>query len=808
MGRIIAYQFPWARYPGVRIAVLFAAGIAVQAVVSADSGYLFVLFVLLLVIWLLTETANREKITIAFTSIAVVLYVISLFVFGALRLGYQSEKLEYEKETAGRILAFAWDHIRADAIVIHRFVSSSGRETFNLEVLEADFGSGIWNHAFKIRVYGSVDNTEWHDFRVGSRISAGIRIYDLEGPVNPGQFDYKKFLHRQGIFLHGDLDSVVLIESNVERINWSRLRDAVHSRIENLFDESTTPLAKALLTGDRQELDRDEQQYFARAGLSHIMAVSGMHVGFIVAPFWLVIPWLWQWRYGGWIGLLLLSVILISYAGLTGFSPSVSRASLMAWLLSTGKLLRRMKDSVNLMGVSAFILLLINPSQLFEIGFQLSFGAVFVILLLMPVCQQIIPQRIRYTKRGKLAMVVLVSFVVQLGLYPLLVWYFGEFSIIGPVANALVVPLLSAVVPGTFLLLPFADSIPPGLMSVLNAPNLYSLKWIGFVAEFLGGWHRSWITAEIDTAWFFIFWAAAIGFFATLKIPQLRYKYLIVLLGVLCLMLIKDLKKSIGISELKVVMLDVGQGDAVHIQTPGGKNIFIDTGRWNPMSNSGDRVIMPYLESKGIDRLDAVILSHPHADHIGGMPTLLNETDIGVIYYCGYDYDSVLYSDYRTLARQVGVNMQSVVKGDLLPIDKTIRVFVLGPDGRVHNSNPNDHSVVVKMVYNRVHMLFTGDAEQHQETRIRDVYGDFLKSDFLKAGHHGSRTSSHLNFLEKVQPAKAGVSLSFRNRFNHPHPDAVARLHAHTGNIFYTSLEGGLVFTTDGNTIEYKGGER
>lgn len=803
MGEYNAYQFPWARYPGIRIAVLFAAGITWQYFISADLALLQILFLGVSAIWIFTDLKHNTRINLNSSKMAIMTYLSVIFLFGGIRYAGYDKQVMHQKTSAEHLLLFAWEEINFEGKIVNRFTTSSGREAYDIKVFRTYLDSKIWNYEYIIRVYGNEDQERWNNYIPGESIRALVRIFELEEPVNPGLFNYKAFLHRLGIYVHGELIEGTSTVEKPNRYTWTNIRLAVHERIENLFDESTVPLAKALLTGYKQELDREDQQYFARAGLSHIMAVSGMHVGFIVAPFWLLIPWLWQYRYGGWFGLLLLSIVLIFYAGLTGFSPSVSRASLMAWLLTAGRLFKKMKDSINLMGVSAFILLLINPSQLFEIGFQLSFGAVIVILLLMPLAREIIPQRYLETKRGKLAMVMMISFVVQIGLYPLLVWYFGEFSIIGPVANALVVPVLSFVVPMSFVLMPFTEITPSITVSVLNAPNAYALKWIAYIAELLGGWHRSWITAEITSVWFFLFWIMAIGFFATLKIPVLRNRFMILALITYAMISIYNFVDSRKVSELKVVMLDVGQGDAIHVETPGGRHLMIDTGRWSPMNNSGEKVIIPYLEANGIQKLDAVILSHPHADHIGGIPALIDHVEIERIYYCGYDYDSVLYQTYQQMAYQSDIRLQPVRKGDLLPIDESIRVFVLGPDGNIHNSNPNDHSVVVKVVYNETHFLFTGDAEKHQESRIRKVYGDFLKSDFLKVGHHGSRTSSHSGFLQDVQPDIAAVSLSFKNMFNHPHPEAVKRLYSYTDQIYFTSLEGALIFKSNGQNISF-----
>ena len=837
------YRFPFGRYPGVRVSLLFAAGIIIASATDAGIYLFLLLFLLLFTLWIFSEYLEKQYGDAVSAGAAVFILLCMVPALGGLYFSFTHEKQEHIRESAQHLLLYAWEEgIEIEGRVVSRNLSSAGRYNYDVAVSWTIVEGSAWIFPYTIRLYGEQaaggageyvvndyreqaagergdlgirekgDGDRKFDsndhgrrttiLRAGDRIKAEIRIFELEKSGNPGEFDYRTFLHRQGIFLHGELVESVVTERDRRKELWNRLRQGVHHRIEELFDSESTPLAKALLTGYRQELGPEERERFARAGISHIMAVSGLHVGFIVAPFWLLIPWLWQWRFGGWIGLILLTVVLIAFAGLAGFSPSVSRASLMAWLLSAGKLMKRMTESINLMGFSALVLLLVDPRQLFEIGFQLSYGAVFVILLLLPHFNELVPHQFRESAAGKLVTVIAISVVVQFGLYPVLIWYFGEFSLIGPVTNALVVPLLSFVVPATFLLIFLVDFFPD-FAGMLNRPGHLVFRWIAWLAERLGGWEGSWIASEGHSALIFLTWASLTGFLASLRLPSLRNLFLKLLMVSLIWVQLQKLVSTLKPAELEIVVLDVGQGDAIHLSTPNGKEVLIDTGRWSPFGNSGEQVLLPYLEYRGIERLDAVILSHPHSDHIGGMPALLQQVEIDSIYHAGFDYDSQLFHRIRDLAAQKGIGKRAVKKGDILKLDRSVRFFVLGPDGRRHNSNPNDHSVVIRLVYNQTSILFTGDAEQYQESRVIRRYGDFLRADLLKVGHHGSNTSSSRPFLELSNPQMAAVSLAFRNRYRHPHPDAVRRLEEVVGrkNIHYTSLEGAIWYRSDGQKI-------
>lgn len=254
--------------------------------------------------------------------------------------------------------------------------------------------------------------------------------------------------------------------------------------------------------------------------------------------------------------------------------------------------------------------------------------------------------------------------------------------------------------------------------------------------------------------------------------------------------------------KLTITLFDVGQGDATLLQTPNGKNILIDAGIWSPGSNSGKQVLLPFFKENNIQKLDAVFLSHPHADHIGGIKDLLNEIDIDTIYNSGFEYESNLYRDYINLANSKDIPVVTLNAGTTIDIDESLLILVLGPEKGKFNNDPNQHSLVLNIIHGENEFLFTGDAGEDQERRLVENYGHLLDTDFLKVGHHGSKTSSELFFLKEVTPEIAVVSVAERNRFGHPHPEAVERLESTRSNIYYTSRDRALIFESDGKSIK------
>lgn len=664
-------------------------------------------------------------------------------------------------------------------------------------------GLPTWKRRFRSEVLLRADRSP-----PGELPSAGASLHfrgDLQlppKPRNPNQFDYAAYLARRGI--HTQIFATDLIGhiSNEHHSFWISKQIRMQSAISRLYSTGNAGLARAIILGDRSDLDPNLRTGFSRAGLAHLMAVSGMHVGFILLPVWFVLPWFrktWLLRLAG---LALGGSILFFYAGVTGFSVSVSRASLMAFFLMLARLFHKPGTSMNILGAAAFLLLLHDPAMLFDVGFQLSFLAVIIILTTLPGSRYLLPPKYRYHKIGALFQFVMVSVLVQGGLYPLLIYYFNEFSIAGPLSNTLAVPFVQSLFLWSFTCLGISI-VHVDAAALLNTPSDFILSTLTSYVAWVGSHPVSWIEGTLSGTWLFGVWFFGTALFTSLRIPVLRYKMAAGLLACMVLLQSGQLIEKWTPPVLEVTFFDVGQGDAVLIETPGGHRFLYDTGAWSPSFDSASRTLIPEFRARGIRKLDGLILSHPHADHIGGAVSLLDHIMVDTIYQSPATYDSQLYDRYMSLAMEKGIPVRLLESGHLIDTDPSMPMLVLGPSETISARDPNNMSVVLMILYGDTRLLLTGDAEKETEALLVERFGPVLRADLLKVGHHASRTSSTGPFLEQVGAKKAVASLGMRNRYQHPHPEATYRLRAAGTTTRFTSLEGAIKYTSNGHVFRY-----
>lgn len=568
-----------------------------------------------------------------------------------------------------------------------------------------------------------------------------------------------------------------------------RLRAVVRGRIDALYPERAG-LGEALILARRERLSRDLRERWARAGLAHLLAISGFHVGVIAALLYLLAR---RVGFGPARAPLAAAAGSWAYVLAIGSPVAATRAAFILAALAAGRLLGRRVSPLGALATAFVAVLAARPHAITSVAFQLSFAGAAGLVLLAPPVSRALRTRPLARLPASLRTGLASGIAATAATLPLVAWHFGYFAAAGIPATLLAGPLVAAAIPGMLLSILLSFIAPP-LAAVFAGGTDLCLQLadaiVSAVAVIPGAsvWTpRWWIAAA--TAGFAAYGLIARGFALRLR-PRVRAAVLLCCLAAAGVAWpIPALTGRGGAMEL--VFLDVGQGDAVAIRTPGRRWILVDTGPRSPGFDSGERIVLPYLRRRGASRLDALVLTHPDLDHIGGANAVLSGLDVLRVLDPGAPAARPAYVVALERARARGATWYAARAGDRVSVDG-VTLEVLHPGGAADSAaseDANDQSVVLLLRYGDFSALLPGDAPAAVEEALLAA-GLIPPLDILKAGHHGSRTSTSWRLLESARPELSVVSAGARNRYGHPHPVVLNRLERAGSGVARTDLQG------------------
>ena len=641
----------------------------------------------------------------------------------------------------------------------------------------------------------------------GDRVSLRGRLQRPRPVRNPGGFDYQAFLAQQDIYgtlFVGKPEQVV----SVERLpgHWLYegvvlpLRRAVRQSIERNLAGAPARLLLGVLLGEKRRIPEEVRAAFRSTGLAHALVVSGLHVGMVGGFFFFGFRLL---RLADRPSSAATIAALALYALATGAQVPVVRAVLMGTVVLLGRMLRRQGDIYNTLGLAALAILVIWPESPWSMSFQLSFGATWAIVALHGPLASLFPatyQRADSRVGRWVVSPLCASLAAQLGTGPLIAYSFQQLALGAVVANLVVVPLLALAV-GLGLLAALTGWILPWVATLFNAANYLVL--VGLIE--LVSWWASLPFASVavpQPGVLFVAVAATLCLLVPL-LPHRAWAGKVAIFTALVWLNVAVWTYALRSRDLEIVFLDVGQGDAALVRFPNGKTMVVDGGERSEYFDYGEQVLLPFLRYMGIRRVDVVVASHSHNDHIGGLVALLEQMEVGHFLDSGQIYDSWTARRLRELIAERGVRYHRVAAGDSLAGLGGVAGLVLHPTADFIDADGNsplglnNGSVVFSLQHGTVRVLFTGDIEQETDLAIL-AWGPRLQAQLLKVAHHGSRTSSQPLFVAAVAPAVAVMSLGEGNKFKHPAPEVVARYTAHGARVLRTDHTGAVQVRIDG----------
>lgn len=794
------------------ISVLFLAGIVLASFSPLPSTYsswlllISIQILLLLSIWLFYSYRKRPLPFLTF-----------VLLFISVGLVY---RFAYDADHPNLLTPYYETNIQVVGMVAENPVYMNSKWQF---VVQVDSISNSRGEEVPLRDRIQVSDTRQQSPPVsyGDKVEISGILLAPSTSRNPGGYNDQAYLERQGIHARmtirnpNDIKSLGTSPGIYGRTIAPLYQHTWHV-LHELFPAGEAELAGGLVLGFKSDLPDDWQAAFQMLGVTHILAASGMNVGLLVGTLFYLLKYLHvPKKYSS----LIVTGVVILYVLLSGASPSVVRAGLMAILIMTGGSLGRKQDTLTTLATAALLSLLWNPGTVSDLGFLLSFITTLGLLLLSP--------RIYGWLKGPtwLRGALAVTLAAQISSLPLLLSQFNQFSPISILANLFIMPLTFLLVPLGFLILLLGSihiwfAFP--LVGIYRILMWLLVKPIVWVSDTTAGF--TWVIPSLPIWVVCLIYGGILGVMypSTVKrfgrglkvrfrlqnrfsnLMRKRKQHLIacLLLAGLFVGWALWLPHS---SELRVTFLDVGQGDSALIETPGGQNILVDGGGIPQYMRSdfdvGDKIVIPFLHHRGVRTIDYVIATHADEDHIRGLLTVLKKMPVRRLIISGYDDPAPAFQELLRLAKAKRIPIYESKAPIEWDLERGVHWRFLHPDIIHHGtrSDTNSNCVVFEFTYGRRSFLFTGDIEGEVEP---DLFPYAHPIDVLKVPHHGSAYSTTEELLEKWHPRYAVISVGKWNRYHHPHPDVLNRLKHAGATVYRTDQQGAVTVLTDGDKLK------
>ena len=661
--------------------------------------------------------------------------------------------------------------------------------------------------------------------KIGNIIKVMGKLRQFEKAANKGNFDSRKYYLSLGFYGKIEAGTIEVINSDYSGIRQGlyELRMEIIERLEKLCSDNKgifsiinnkNGIIGAIILGDKTDLDSDIKELYSVSGIAHILAISGLHISFIGMAIYRLLRRRFRFLFSATVSI----PVVLSFGIMSGFGISTIRAIIMFILKIIGEVLGRKYDAITAISLAGLVLLVQNPFVVCNSGFQMSFGAIIAIVLILPIVEEIL------NTDNKIIKVLSANFTISLVMNPILAWNYYELPTFSFLLNIVVVPLMSVVIVSSIAGI-FCSCIMFGFGKVVIFPGCGILELYTFLCNIINKSSvASIVVGQPKVTIIIVYYAILLVVLFGLKNIRTKYtraeKERNIIKKETGLVLEKKAKKErrikgqnvklrlaciVGFLLLNcliyyipnpgfyITFINVGQGDGILIHGDNGTKVMVDGGSTSE-KQVAKNCIVPYLKAEGIGTIDYSIITHTDKDHISGILEILennnsNRIRIKNLVMPDINMKDDTYNELIEKAKLKKINVLYIKKGDTLSLGKT-KIKCIYPETTTTASDKNDYCTVLSVKNKTSKILLTGDISKEIEEKIKDDIEENYT--VLKVAHHGSNYSSSEKFLKKVNPKYSIISVGKNNSYGHPGNETMERLRKQGGAIYRTDEKGGI----------------